>query len=142
MNPLIISGLFKTGEQLLKRLFPDPEQQEKAQQELRKMEQEGDLKTLATRMSAIIAEANSEDPWTSRARPTFMYVFYLVILSLVLISPIVGVFYPEQMTLFYTNVGTGFRAIPEELWWLFGTGYLGYSGMRMSEKKARIRSDF
>lgn len=138
MSPLIISGLFQAGEQIIKRLFPDPEQQEKAKQELRKMEQEGELKELSTRMSAIIAEAQSGDSWTSRARPTFMYVFYLVILSLVLISPVVGIFYPEQLSLFYLNVGSGFTAIPEELWWLFGTGYLGYSGLRTMEKKRKV----
>lgn len=31
-------------------------------------------------MKAIIAEAQSRDPWTSRARPSFMYVMYVLIL--------------------------------------------------------------
>lgn len=133
----LATGLFSVGEKLIDRLFPDPEQKAKAKQELTKLEQDGELALLTARMSAITAEAQSEDRWTSRARPAFMYVFYLVILSLVLVAPVVGVFYPDQMTVFFANVSSGFEAIPEELWWLFGTGYLGYSGLRTVEKRTR-----
>ena len=31
-------------------------------------------------MSAIVAEANSSDPWTSRARPSFLYLIYVLLL--------------------------------------------------------------
>jgi len=41
-------------------------------------------------LSAIMAEANSHDPWTSRARPTFLYVIYGVIL-LSVIGSIIGI---------------------------------------------------
>jgi hypothetical protein len=131
----IASGAFAIGEQLIDRLFPDPEEKAKAKAQLLKLEQEGELKQLSARMSAITAEAESEDKWTSRARPSFMYVFYVVILSLVLVAPVIGVFHPDQMKLFFENVAMGFKAIPEELWWLFGTGYLGYSGFRSMEKR-------
>jgi len=138
MNPLILGGVLDIGKSLIARLFPDPEERAKAERQLAQMEQDGELKRLSVRMSAIVAEANSEDPWTSRARPSFMYVFYFVIISLVVIAPILGVFNPEAMTQFFENVSKGFAAIPEELWWTFSAGYLGYTTMRTAEKKLRL----
>jgi len=135
----IVGGLFDVGSKVIDRLFPDPEQQAEAKRELQKLEQEGELEHMSVRLSAIMAEANSEDPWTSRARPSFMYVFYLVILFLVIIAPLVGVFYPEQMTLFFDNVSKGFKAIPEELWATFTAGYLGYGAFRSYDKRQEAK---
>ena len=86
------------------------------------------------RMSVLVAEASSTDPWTSRARPAFMYVFYAVIIVLVMIAPFVGVFYPAQMQQFYTNVAAGFTAIPDIMWQTFAVGYIGYSAARSYDK--------
>jgi hypothetical protein len=102
-----------------------------------RLDQEGQINELATRMNAITKEAESDDPWTSRARPMFLYVFYVVILMLVLVAPFVGIFFPDQMEQFFTNVGRGFDAIPEELWWTFSAGYLGYAGLRTVEKRKK-----
>lgn len=83
-----------------------------------------------TRISIMLAEASSSDPWTSRARPFFMYLFYVVVLALVLLAPFMGVFFPAQMTQFYVNVAAGFKAIPDAMWATFTTGYLGYTAAR------------
>ena len=131
----LVGGLFDIGGKVIDRMFPDPEEKARAKQELTKLEQEGELEQMSVRLSAILAEAKSDDPWTSRARPSFMYVFYLVILSLVIVAPLVGVIYPEQMILFFDNVSKGFTAIPEELWATFTAGYLGYGAMRSYDKK-------
>lgn len=87
-----------------------------------------------TRISIMLAEASSTDPWTSRARPGFMYVFYAVILSLVLLAPFMGIFFQAQMTQFYVNVAAGFKAIPDAMWATFTTGYLGYTAARQYGK--------
>ena len=86
------------------------------------------------RMSVIIAEASSADKWTSRARPSFMYVFYSVIVTLVLFAPFIGVFFPTGMNQFYTNVASGFKAIPDIMWEVFCVGYLGYTAARQYGK--------
>jgi hypothetical protein len=132
---LLAGGLLELGSTLIKRLIPDKEAQAKAELELVMMQQNGELQELQTRMSAIVAEANSADPWTSRARPSFMYVFYFVIIVLTFVAPVIGVFNPDAMTSFYANVAAGFKAIPEEMWWTFTVGYLGYSGARTYEKR-------
>lgn len=131
---VLASGLIELGGALIKRLIPDKEAAAKAELDLLVLHQQGELKELETRMSAIVAEANSKDPWTSRARPAFMYVFYFVIITLTLVAPLVGVFSPQAMTDFYANVKLGFEAIPEALWWTFSAGYLGYTGFRTNEK--------
>ena len=125
------------GRELIQRLIPDKQEQAKAELELMRLDQEGQINELATRMNAITKEAESSDPWTSRARPAFLYVFYMVILALVLVAPLVGIFFPDQMELFFINVGRGFDAIPEELWWTFSAGYLGYAGLRTVEKRKK-----
>lgn len=90
-------------------------------------------------MFNFLAEAQSNDKWTSRARPSFMYVFYIVILSMTLVAPIVGIFFPLGMETFFDNVSRGFVAIPEELWWAFSVGYLGYAGARSFEKTKGVK---
>lgn len=135
MNPALIGGIFEVGSKLLDKFFPDPAERAQKQLELLQLQQSGELKELETRMSAILAEANSADPWTSRARPAFLYVFYIIILTMVVVAPVIGVFHPGTMDTFFANVGKGFAAIPEEMWWAFTAGYLGYAGARTFEKR-------
>lgn len=138
MSPTVVTGLLGIGGELINRLFPDPEQKAKAQAELLTMQNQGELERLALSYQAITAEASSEDKWTSRARPSFMYCFYFILINLTVLAPLIGVFFPEQMTQFFTNVQLGFDAIPEDLWWLFGAGFLGYTTARTMEKRKRL----
>lgn len=88
----------------------------------------------SARVSVMIAEASSSDKWTSRARPGFMYLFYLVVVVLVIVAPFMGIFYPAQMQQFYVNVAAGFNALPDIMWQTFGVGYLGYVAARQYGK--------
>jgi hypothetical protein len=96
--------------------------------------EELEAKIETSRVSVMLAEASSMDKWTSRARPGFLYVFYFIIISLVIIAPFVGIWFPLQMAHFYVNVAEGFKAIPEALWAVFATGYLGYTAARQYGK--------
>ncbi len=87
-----------------------------------------------SRISVMLAEASSADKWTSRARPGFLYLFYLVVAVLVIFAPLVGVFNPLAMQQFYVNVAAGFTAIPDIMWQTFGIGYLGYTAARQYGK--------
>lgn len=130
---LLAPGLFDIGGKLIDKLFPDPEEAARKKVELATLQQEGELKELETRMSAILAEANSSDPWTSRARPSFLYVVYIILLA----SIPMGVVYAINPEL-AQNITAGYKAwlaaIPEEMWTLFGVGYLGYAGARSWDK--------
>lgn len=133
---LLAPGIFEIGGKLIDKFFPDPEEAARKKMELAALHQAGELKELETRMSAILAEANSQDPWTSRARPSFMYVFYVLILAAIPMG-IVHAFNPALAV----SISEGFKAwlaaIPNEMWTLFGVGYVGYAAARSYDKAKR-----
>ncbi|MCE5335240.1 MAG: holin family protein [Desulfobacteraceae bacterium] len=123
------------GGKLIDRLFPDPEQKAKAQLELMKLTQDGELKELELSMSAIVAEAKSSDPWTSRARPTFLYVVYLMILAAIPMG-VLSAFKPDLAIAVAKGMQAWLSSIPDGLWATFGIGYSGYSIARSWDKKS------
>ena len=118
---------------VLDKIIPDTAARDKAKADLAKLEFDGDLKEMEVKMSAIVMEAQSTDPWTSRARPSFLYVVYIIILSAIPMG-VLFAFSPETAN----NITAGFQqwlaAIPEDMWTLFGVGYLGYAGARSYDK--------
>jgi hypothetical protein len=86
------------------------------------------------RLNVVIAESQSTDKWTSRGRPMFLYVIYIMLMSAI---PM-GIVYAINPS-FAGNVVVGFgnwlKAIPESLYALFGAGYLGYGAFRTYDKK-------
>ena len=98
-----------------------------------KLAQDGQLKEMETRLSAILAEAQSSDPWTSRARPSFMYVIYILLLASIPMGFLFA-FKPEIAMAVTDGFQGWLAAIPTELYTLFGAGYLGYAGARTVDK--------
>ena len=141
MNPLLLGPLVDVGKSLIDRLFPDKvaqaSERAKAELELTALQQSGRLQEIQVQMSAIIAEAQSPDPWTSRARPSFLYVIYVVILLGVPMG-FLSAFRPDIATQVATGFGAWLGAVPDSLWALFGAGYLGYTGARTFEKGKRV----
>lgn len=143
MDPisLLAGPIIDIGKTLIDRLFPDKEKQasERAQAELTlaTLQQEGKLKELAIQMSAILAEAQSPDPWTSRARPSFLYVIYIVILLGVPMG-FLSAFRPDIAASVADGFGKWLHAVPDSLWALFGAGYLGYTTARTYEKGKKV----
>jgi len=133
MDPITISGIFSIGTKLIDKLFPDPEQKAKAQLELLRMQQSGDLDEMKTQLSAIIAEAQSSDPWTSRARPSFLYVVYVLLLWSIPMG-VLTIFRPEAAAAFTTGFKAWMLAIPESVLTLFGVVMTGYVAGRSWEK--------
>ena len=119
--------------------FPYEKEKQEAKLRIMQAEAAGDLEVLKTQLSAILAEANSEDPWTSRARPSFMYVMYTMLLFGIPMG-FLAAFDPS----FAGSVASGFRAwltaIPEELYALFGVGYVGYAASRTYDKHISART--
>jgi hypothetical protein len=114
---------------ILDKIIPDPEERARAKLELLKLENSRDMELLETQLSAILAEAGSSDPWTSRARPSFLYVMYAMILWAMPMG-LVAAFSPHAASAIADGMTSYLRGLPEPLYALFGTGYLGYSAMR------------
>lgn len=128
-----ITAALDLGGKLIDKLFPDPAQRDAAKLQLLTMQQNGELEAMKAGISVMLAEAQSTDPWTSRARPSFMYVFYILILAALPMGAL-SAFSPDTAT----NIANGFKmwlqAIPEAMWTTFGVGYLGYTAARQYGK--------
>ncbi len=138
MDPITITGLLNVGGKLIDKLFPDPEAKARAQAELLRMQQDGELREIEVGLSAIIAEAKSKDKWTSRARPSFLYVVYVMILAAIPMG-VLHAYSPETASSIAAGMKAWLAAIPEAMWWLFGTGYLGYTGARTLDKRGLLK---
>lgn len=139
MNTLLIPLLSKAGD-LISKFIPDPEAKAKAQLELLQLadakearELQAEIEAMKTAMSAINTEGASADKWTSRARPSFLYVVYVVILMGIPLS-VLAIWFPSEMTVVQQTFSAWVKGIPGEVWTLFGVGYLGYAGARTWEK--------
>ncbi len=114
---------------IIDKLIPDKAARDKAKLELLQMQGTQELAEINARLSAIVAEANSQDPWTSRARPSFLYVVYLMLLW-ALPMGVIAAFRPDTALAIAQGMNAYLNGLPEPLYALFGTGYLGYTAAR------------
>ncbi|HEY0621523.1 holin family protein [Sphingomonas sp.] len=114
---------------LIDKIIPDPKARDAAKLELLKLEGTQELEAVRTQLSAIVAEAQSVDPWTSRARPSFLYVMYALLLWAIPMG-LIGAVQPEMAKGIANGMNAYLAGIPEPLYALFGTGYLGYTAAR------------
>ena len=79
-----IDDIFANATKLLDdaicRIWPDPKDAASAQVLLIKANADAALASVRQQMSVMIEEAKSDDPWTSRARPSFLFVMYMLML--------------------------------------------------------------
>ena len=129
-----LTAAMDLGGKIIDKIWQDPDQRDKAKLELLKMQQTGELDTVKVQMSAILAEAQSADPWTSRARPSFLYVMYIMILAAIPMG-ILSAFNPDMATRIAEGLKAWLAAIPNELWAVFGIGYTGYTVARSAWDK-------
>ncbi|WP_128892268.1 holin family protein [Erythrobacter sp. HKB08] len=114
---------------IIDKIIPDKEARAKAKLELLRLEGTHELEQIEARLSAIVAEANSAAPWTSRARPSFLYVIYTLLLF-ALPMGVLAAFNPATASAIATGMNAYLNGLPEPLYALFGTGYLGYTAAR------------
>lgn len=138
MNPL----LFPIIEKVIGTVsnFLDPSKKAEAELAILKLQQdasfrevENELERLKVASANITTEGGSTDPWTSRARPTFMYVIYILILSAIPMG-ILSAWSPDTAIAVTTGFKAWLDAIPGDMLALFGVGYVGYAGARSLEK--------
>ena len=135
----IIEGLIGPIAKLIDKIIPDPEARDRAKLELLKLEGSQEMEAIKTRMTAIVAEASSADPWTSRARPSFLYVMYALLLWAIPMG-LIAAARPEMAKGIADGMNAYLAGIPEPLYALFGTGYLGYTAARAWGKAKGVES--
>jgi hypothetical protein len=125
----LIEGIVGPIAGLIDKIIPDPKARDAAKLELVRLQGTQEMEALRTQLSAILAEAQSLDPWTSRARPSFLYVMYALLLWSIPMGLIAAV-EPDMATGIAHGMNAYLAGIPEPLYALFGTGYLGYTAAR------------
>lgn len=79
-----------------------------------------EVQDLKEARDVIKTTLRSEDPYVRRARPTFLWLMYLILFMNYLVLPVIG------------KVPIN---LPEALYWLFGSAFLGYGALRSMDKK-------
>ena len=120
---------------IIDKVIPDKAERDRAKLELLRLQGSHEMSLLQTQLSAIVAEANSHDPWTSRARPSFLYVMYVMILF-ALPMGLLSALSPQTAADIARGMTAYLNGLPEPLYALFGTGYLGYTAARQWGKVA------
>ncbi|MBN2317929.1 MAG: hypothetical protein JXR49_02580 [Acidobacteria bacterium] len=89
--------------------------------------------TIAEASANIRAEAQSGDKMVSRARPTFLYLFYIILAFNFVVLPLAQMIGGVAVT--------DLKPIdfPDILWEVFIAGYLGYVGAREFGKYKRTK---
>ncbi len=125
----VIASLIGPIAGLIDKIIPDPKARDAAKLELLKLQGTQEMEAVRTQLSAIVAEAQSPDPWTSRARPSFLYVMYALLLWAIPMG-LIGAVQPDMAKGIAAAMNAYLSGIPESLYALFGTGYLGYTAAR------------
>ena len=125
----ILEALIGPVSRIIDKVIPDPAARDRAKLELLKLESSADFERIRAQLSAIIAEAESKDPWTSRARPPFFYKIYAILVGNMR-GGVKASSIPPTATSIAEGMSAYLRGLPEPLYALFGTGYLGYAVMR------------
>lgn len=128
-----LTAVLDIGGKIIDKLFPDPAQRDLAKLELLKQQQSGALDTIKVQLSAIISDSQSADPWTSRARPSFLYVVYILLLWSIPMG-ILAMFAPDKAAAFTAGFKGWMSALPEPVLTLFGVVMTGYVAGRSWEK--------
>ena len=125
----LLEGLVGPIARLIDKIIPDPQARDAAKLELLKLQGAQEMEAIRTQLSAIMAEAQSPDPWTSRARPSFLYVMYALLLWSIPMG-LIAAAQPDMARAIANGMNAYLAGIPEPLYALFGTGYLGYTAAR------------
>jgi Holin of 3TMs, for gene-transfer release len=133
----IIESIIGPIASLIDKIIPDPKARDTAKLELIKLQGSHEMEAIRNQLAVILAEAQSADPWTSRARPSFLYVMYAIILWAIPMGLIAAV-RPEAAAQIAAGMNAYLNGLPEPLYALFGTGYLGYTVARQWGKSRGI----
>lgn len=127
------TAVLDLGGKFIDRFWPDPATKEAAKLAMYQAERSGDLDQMKAGMAVMLAESQSADPWTSRARPSFLYVVYVLLLA-GLPMGVLSAFRPDLAVAVAAGFKAWLAAIPDSLYLLFGTVMTGYGIQRTVEK--------
>lgn len=117
---------------LIEQFHLSPEDKEKATEAMEQIQQQAinaantqeiQLNTIAG--NNIQSEAKTGDKFTERARPAFLWLVYFILIFNYFMLPVVQ---------FAAHKSLAPIVLPDQLWFLFSSGYLGYVVARSADK--------
>ena len=129
-----VSTLLTTA---VNKIWPDPADKAKAEAVTVMAAADAAVTQLKAAQAVMLAEATSSDKWTSRARPSLLYVMYFMILCSVPFGFLAAI-QPAVASNVAGGMNAWLAAIPDTLWQMMGFCYLGYTGGRTFEKIKRV----
>ncbi len=120
---------------VLDRIIPDQQARDAAKLELLRLDRH-ELTNLYAAMTGARTPTSAADRWSTRARPSFLYVMYALLLWSVPLGLIAAV-RPSAAQAIARGMTAYLNALPEPLYALFATGYLGYTVAREWGKRPR-----
>ncbi|MBW6522922.1 holin family protein [Sphingomonas sp. RHCKR47] len=120
---------------VLDRIIPDQQARDAAKLELLRLDRH-ELTNLYAAMTGARTPTPAADRWSTRARPSFLYVMYALLLWSVPLGLIAAV-RPSAAQAIARGMTAYLNALPEPLYALFATGYLGYTVAREWGKRPR-----
>lgn len=133
MNPLFLTLLSSIGNKIIDQVVKNPDDNQKAKTDLVMASQNGEFDDLKTKLSVIVSDSQSADPWTSRARPMFLYVVYFLVLWSIPMG-VLAMVRPMAAIAFIAGFNAWLSAIPEPVLNLFALVMTGYTVGRSWEK--------
>ena len=137
MNPLLLGPLLDIGGKLINRLFPDPAEASKAQMELLKMQQNGELAQLASdtelakgQLAVNQAEAASGSLFVAGWRPAIGWICAVGLFYDFLLQPLL----PWLISLVIGKPVSVLPPLAGETLMTLLFGMLGLGGLRTVEK--------
>lgn len=115
------------------KLVPDAGQRAELQLRALEMEKTGHLKELESYLALLSTEAASNDNYTRRARPTALYIIY-VLMCWGLFCSVVAVVSPEKAELMQRVFIGFFEKMPGDFYDMVMVMFGIYSGARTFEK--------
>lgn len=128
-----VAGVSNLLNSAINKIWPDPADKAKAEAITMAAAADATISTMRTQMSLALAEAQSGDKWTSRARPSFMYVMYAMILWSIPMG-FLAAWKPELATAIALGMRSWLAAVPDMLWQVFGWCFGAYAAGRSGEK--------
>jgi hypothetical protein len=129
-----VTAVLDLGNTLINKIFPDPAQADQAKLELLKLQQSGQLATMAAQTDINKAEASSSSLFVAGWRPAIGWVCALALAYQYLLKPL--------MTWGATVAGFNLPpmvGLDDNLWQLM-MGMLGMGGLRTFEKVQGVAS--
>lgn len=134
----LISPLIDAAKGIISEFHASPEEKQAALEKMAQLQQQAiqDARDYQSKLNEIAgqnirADATSSDHYTSRARPTFMYIIETILAFNYIVIPLAGIFGSHYLPI----------NLPADLLTLFGVCVTGYVFNRTAEKVAAMPGD-